>query len=72
MNFFCLWLRSIRARSAFTLLDIFLWELNPIVCCAVPMRPNEAETAGNIQAYSFFKGFSTGLVPLIREAIFSI
>ena len=33
------------------------------------IRPKQLSTAANIQAHSFFKGFSTGLVPLTREAI---
>ena len=38
-------------------------------CWWGPIRPKQLSMAANIQAHSFFKGFSTGLVPLTRKAI---
>ena len=58
---------------ASTLLCIFcagIWAgLLAVPCWRDPIRPKQLSTAANIQAHSFFKGFSMGLDPLTREAI---
>ena len=61
--------------ASVTLLLYFVFSMGIWACLLAmpcwwgPIRPKQLSTAANIQAHSFFKGFSTGLVSLTREAI---
>ena len=60
----------ITPRCAEKTFSVGIWAcLLAVPCWWGPIRPKQLSTAANIQAHSFFKGFSTGLVPLTCEAI---